>query len=51
MSSRWSIWSRNSLLSVARRAALRWLERYLDEGAPTLSQLVRVTQELAGGMD
>jgi hypothetical protein len=33
------------------RAAMRWLERYLAEGSPTLGQFARVTAELARRLD
>jgi hypothetical protein len=33
------------------RAAMRWLERYLDEGSPNLSQFAKLAQELAGRLD
>ena len=33
------------------RAALRWLERYLAEGAPSLTSAARVVQELASRLD
>jgi hypothetical protein len=44
---------RDLALRVARspkyaRAAMRWLERYLDENSPTLAQFAAVTRDLAG---
>jgi hypothetical protein len=33
------------------KAALRWLERYLAEGSPTLARFAAVTQELAEHQD
>jgi hypothetical protein len=33
------------------KAALRWLERYLVEGSPTLARFAAVTQELAAHQD
>jgi hypothetical protein len=33
------------------KAAMRWLERYLTEGSPTLAHVAKFTQELAGRVD
>lgn len=33
------------------KAALRWLERYLSEGSPSLQHFARATQELARRAD
>jgi hypothetical protein len=33
------------------KAALRWLERYITEGSPTLKRFARVAEELAARAD
>ena len=33
------------------RAAMRWLERYLDESSPSLTHFASVVRELAGRAD
>jgi hypothetical protein len=33
------------------KAALRWLERYLNESSPSLAHFASVTIELAGRLD